>query len=157
MPKRRFLILGGRVHGVGYRVLLINSAIGLGIDRMAVYNAVVDGREAVIALVDGTEDQLREFSRVVREERPKGASVSEVIEEDYEGVIPPIERTMSAFQMEHWGKAIPILLDVRDGIKRVEAAVREEGQLIKEALSEDLRREIEEIKKRLDRLESMVG
>ncbi len=64
---------------------------------------------------------------------------------------------MSAFQMEHWGRAIPILLDVRDGIDRVEAAVREEGQLIKETLSEDLRREIEEIKRRLDRLESMVG
>ena len=64
---------------------------------------------------------------------------------------------MSAFQMEHWGRVIPILLDVRDGIDRVEAAVREEGQLIKETLSEDLRREIEEIKRRLDRLESMVG
>lgn len=48
-------------------------------------------------------------------------------------------------------------MDVRDGIDRVEAAVREEGQLIKETLSEDLRREIEEIKRRLDRLESMVG
>ena len=38
------IIVKGRVHGVGYRVKLINMALEYGIDRFGVFNVEIDGK-----------------------------------------------------------------------------------------------------------------
>ncbi len=53
--------------------------------------------------------------------------------EEFQYKIPPIERSMQAFQIEHWGKAIPILLDIRDSVREESQKTRDElGTIIKE-------------------------
>ena len=148
------------MHGIGYRVLLINTALELAIDKMTTYNTFLEDKEAVIALIEGDKGQIESFSKLIRERSPEGAQISFIREEEYEGKVPSIDRTMAAFQMEHWGRAIPLLIEMRSGINRVEKAVREESEKTREELKgvrTDIRdfilKEIGEIKKRLDRLE----
>ena len=164
LERKKFIIAGPRVHGIGYRVFLINIALELGIDKMTAYNTFLEEKEAVIAIIEGDHEQVGSFSKLIRERTPEGAQVSFVREESYKGRVPSIDRTMAAFQTEHWGKAIPILIDMRAGIKRVEAAVREESEKTREELKgvradvrEFIIKEIGEIKKRLDRLEKSLS
>ncbi len=176
--RRKVVIRGKRVHEVGYRVSLINAAVNLGFDNFTAYNSTINGDQAVICLIEGDEDQVNSFIEWVRGNIPGRAEVTSIEAEEYEGKVPSLERTMAAFQMEHWGKAIPILLDMRDEIRHVREAVREEGRLtreelgrkidsVREAVREEGRltretlqdiilREIEDIKSRISRLEARV-
>jgi len=145
--KRKFSIIGPKVHGVGYRVLLISIALELDVERMRVFNAFVGDQEAVIAILEGEEDQLNSFSNLIRERIPKEARISSITEEPYEGRVPLIDRTMAAFQMEHWGRAIPILLDMKNSIEQVGMAVREEGEKTRQELKQVIQKESEETRR----------
>ena len=65
-------------------------------------------------MVEAEDKILDEFKKRVKKEKPEKAVVEEIRFEDYSYDIPPIERCMQAFQMEHWGKAIPIMLGMLD-------------------------------------------
>ena len=154
--RRKIVIRGRRIHGVGYRVSLINAAVNLGFDNFTAFNSTINGDQAVICLLEGNEDQINNFIEWVRGNIPERAGVTSIEAEEYEGKVPSLERTMAAFQMEHWGKAIPILLDMRDEIRQVREAVHEEGKLTREALQDSILREIEDIKSRISHLEARV-
>jgi len=151
--KRKIVIRGRRVHGVGYRVSLINAAVNLGFDNFTAFNLTINGDQAVICLLEGNEDQINNFIEWVRGNIPERAGVTSIEAEEYEGKVPSLERTMAAFQMEHWGKAIPILLDVRDEIRQVREAVHEEGKLTREELG----RKIDSVREELGRKIDLVG
>ncbi len=179
MMKRKIVIKGRKVREVGYRVSLINTAVNLGFDNFTAFNARVNGDQAVICLLEGDEDQIYEFIKWIQANIPERADVTSVEVEEYEGKVPSLERTMAAFQMEHWGKAIPILLDMRDEIREVKEAVHEEGKLTREELGEKIDsvkeavheegkltretlqsvilEEIKDIKLRISRLEAAVN
>ncbi|MDD5616301.1 MAG: acylphosphatase [Candidatus Methanoperedens sp.] len=108
--KLKIIITGDKVHGVGYRVMLVNKALSLGINNFNVFNTFLQGNQAVFAIIEGDEDVLGEFKDYVNNVKPEEAGVDNISFEDYRNAIPPIERVMQAFQMEQWGKGIPILL-----------------------------------------------
>ena len=134
----------GKVHGVGYRVKLINMALEYGIDRFSVFNTFIDGKEAVVCLIDAPDDIIEIFKQRIKTEKPEKAVVEEAKFEEYEYEVPPIERCMQAFQMEHWGKAIPILLNMLDEIKDVKRVVREESEKTREYLAKVIKEESEQ-------------
>ena len=106
------ITIKGKVHGVGYRVKLINMALEYGIDRFAVFNVEVDGKQAVMVLVDAPDEIVEIIKKRIEREKPDKAIVESIDFEEYKYDVPPIERCIQAFQMEHWGKAIPIMLDM---------------------------------------------
>jgi acylphosphatase len=108
--KLKAIITGSKVHDVGYRVMLVNKALSLGINNFNVFNTFLQEKEAVFALIEGDEDVLGEFQFYVNTVKPDKAEVENIYFEDYKNTVPPIERVMQAFQMEQWGKGIPILL-----------------------------------------------
>ncbi len=108
--KLKIIINGSNVHGVGYRVMLVNKALSLGVDNFNIFNTFLLGNPAVVAVIEGDEEILDEFKDYVNTVRPEEARVGKISFEDYRNAIPPIERVMQAFQMEQWGKGIPILL-----------------------------------------------
>ena len=128
------IIIKGKVHNVGYRVKLITIALEYGIDKFNVFNTFSDGRQAVVCLVEAEDKILDEFKKRVKEEKPEKAVVEEIRFEDYDYDIPPIERCIQVFQMEHWGKAIPILLDMRDKQEETITVVREESEKTRQEL-----------------------
>ena len=112
--KLKIIITGSKVHDVGYRVMLVNKTLSLGINNFNVFNTFLQGNPAVIAVIEGDEDALGEFKDYMNNFMPEGSRVDNISFEDYRGAVPPIERVMQAFQMEQWGKGIPILLKMLD-------------------------------------------
>ncbi|MEM2190877.1 MAG: acylphosphatase [Archaeoglobaceae archaeon] len=111
------IIIKGKVHGVGYRVKLINMALEYGIDRFAVFNTFTNGKEAVMILVDAPEEILELLKERIKVEKPEKAIVESVKFLECRFSFPPIERSMQAFQMKE--------LNAR--ILRIEEALRKAG------------------------------
>ena len=108
--KLKFIFKGKKVHDVGYRVLLLNKAMSLGVDNFNTFNTSIDGIQTVIAIIEADAESIEEFKVFVNTTMPEGAELDEISFDEYKNAIPPIERCMQAFQMEHWGKGIPILV-----------------------------------------------
>lgn len=138
------IIITGKVHGVGYRVKLINLALEYGIDRFSVFNTFIDGKEDIVCLIDAPDDIIELFKQRIKTEKPEKAVVEDVKFEEYRYEVPLIERCMQAFQMEHWGKAIPILLNMLDEIKDVKRVVREESEKTRDYLAGVIKEESEQ-------------
>ena len=128
------IVITGKVHGVGFRVKLINTALEYGIDRFSVFNTFIDGKEAVICLIDAPEEIVKVFKQKIEAEKPEKALIEDVKVEEYRYDVPQIERCMQAFQMEYWGKAIPILINVLDEIRDVKRVVKEESERTRQHL-----------------------
>lgn len=56
--KLKIIITGAKVHGVGYRVMLVNKALSLGVDNFNVFNTFLIGNQAVVAVIEGDEEIL---------------------------------------------------------------------------------------------------
>ena len=152
----------GKVHGVGYRVKLINMALEYGIDKFSVFNTEIDGKPAVICLIDAPDEIVEIIKQRIRAEKPEKAEVESISFEDYKYEVPPIERCMQAFQMEHWGKAIPILLNMIDkqdsALSKMDEMLKKQDETIKvireegEKTRAELKSEIRGVKEELSNL-----
>jgi len=112
--KLKFVIKGKKVHDVGFRVFLVNRALSLGVNNFNTFNTVIDGIQAVVAVIEADSEPMEEFKAFVSTTVPEKAEVDSINIEEYKNSVPPIERCMQAFQMEQWGKGIPILLKMLD-------------------------------------------
>jgi len=165
------ITIKGKVHNVGYRVKLITIALEYGIDKFNVFNTFFDGRQAVVCLVEAEDKILEEFKKRIKDEKPEKAVVEEIRFEDYSYDVPPIERCMQAFQMEHWGKAIPIMLGMLDRqdsmlekqdsmLEKQEETIRvirEEGEKTRRELTGVIREESEKTREELGAKINNVG
>jgi len=114
MQKIKVKIIGRKVHDVGYRVLLVNKALSLGVDNFNAFNTYLDGVPAVIVVIEANDEAIEEFKNFVISTRPEKSVVDDVSFEEYKNSVPPVERVLQSFQMEQWGKGIPILLQIVD-------------------------------------------
>ncbi len=100
--KKKMTITGDMVTDVGYRPFLLGVAESLEIKRFFADNITISGRKAVYALVDSTEEKVKEFINIVSLRFPEGAVVEKVAEEDYDGEAMKIEnyyRYLSSVQL----------------------------------------------------------
>jgi acylphosphatase len=140
--KLKVIITGSKVHGVGYRVMLVNKALSLGISNFNVFNTFLHRTQAVIAVVEGEEEVLEEFKAFSSNVKPDEAEVNNISFEDYRNTVPPIERCMQAFQMEQWGKGIPILSKMLE--KQDKMLEKQDGMLEKQETTIDVLKSIKE-------------
>jgi hydrogenase maturation factor HypF (carbamoyltransferase family) len=75
--KVRITIIG-KVHDVGYRPFLLDLADSLFIQRFDARNVFINGKQAVIVLVEGDEETVNQFIELVKSERPENAVVEEI-------------------------------------------------------------------------------
>ena len=115
-------------------------------------------------MVEAEDRILEEFKKRIKEEKPEKAVVEEIRFEDYSYDVPPIERCMQAFQMEHWGKAIPIMLGMLDRqdsmLEKQEETIRvirEEGEKTRRELTGVIREESEKTREELGAKINNVG
>ena len=80
--KLKIKIAGTRVHDVGYRVFLLKNAMNLALPGLSTYNWDEDGRQEVIALVEGDEARVASFLKTVERRKPELAEISMVTSED---------------------------------------------------------------------------
>jgi len=114
MQKIKAKITGRRVHDIGYRVLLVNKALSFGVDNFNTFNTYLDGIQAVIVIIEADDETMENFKSFVVSVRPEKSIVDEVSFEEYRNSVPPIERVLQVFQIEQWGKGIPILMKMLD-------------------------------------------
>jgi acylphosphatase len=108
--KFKVILKGKKVHDVGYRVFLTNKALSLGVKNFNTFNMFIDGTQSVIALIEADAEIFDFFKGLINTTSPNNAEVENISIEEYTNSIPPIETCMQAFQMEQWGKGIPILV-----------------------------------------------
>jgi len=135
MQKIKVKIIGRKVHDVGYRVVLVNKALSLGIDNFNAFNTYLDGVQAVIVVIEADDEVMEEFKSFVVSTRPEKSVVDDVSFEEYKNSVPPVERVLQSFQMEQWGKGIPILLQIVDKLDTNTSILKENTSILKENTS----------------------
>ncbi|PKP52188.1 MAG: hypothetical protein CVT90_02735 [Candidatus Altiarchaeales archaeon HGW-Altiarchaeales-3] len=99
--KKKIIIEGKKVQGVGYRPFLLAKAMRLRIPNYDAENVVENGKQKIRVSFEGKEKQVQEFVEFVKENYPENAKVSSVREaEPSKDVIPICEyaRILSAEQ-----------------------------------------------------------
>jgi len=112
--KLKVKITGPKVQGLGYRPFLTEIAMSLALRGFEVYNDEEDGRQVVVALVDGDEQRIAKFSHAAKMQCPKLAIVDGVKSEDYAGDVMPLWQFASINTATQMNKAIPLLLAVKE-------------------------------------------
>jgi acylphosphatase len=166
MQKIKVKITGAKVHDVGYRVLLVNKALFLGVNNFNTFNTFINDTQTVIAIIEGDVETVEDFKNFVTAFMPKESIVENISFEQYKNTVPPIERVMQAFQMEHWGKAILILLQNTSILKEFKNESNDNFADLKTILTDHdidarervsyIKKEISEIKERLSTVEAAV-
>ena len=136
MQKLRAKIKGSKVHDVGYRVLLVNKALSFGISNFNVFNTYIDNVQTVIAIIEADDELIDEFKTLITTFRPEEAIIENIYFEEYNNNVPPIERVMQSFQMEQWGKGIPILLKIAEKLDNNTQILKENTETLKDFKNE---------------------
>ncbi|MCX9083276.1 MAG: hypothetical protein OIN87_00575 [Candidatus Methanoperedens sp.] len=174
MQKLRIKIIGKKLHDIGYRIPLINKALSLGVNNFNTFNVDLDSAQAVIALIEADDEIIEEFKDFINTSHPEKAVIEKVLFEEYKNNVPPIERVLQSFQMEQWGKGIPILLKISETLDKNTSILKEfksetnnnfndlktimskhDADASERVLS--IKREIIEIKERLSNVEMAVS
>jgi len=117
--KLKIKIAGPKVHEVGYRYFLMSNAIDMGLKGFHARNRTGEKEPEVIALVEGDEETMADFKKLVETQKPEHSQVSSIAFEDYEGDIMKTESYAQICSAIQLNKAIPLLLDMRNDLKAV--------------------------------------
>ena len=151
--KRRIVIKGDRVQDVGYRLFLLGMAEELGLKGFQARNV---GKH-VECVIEGDEGRVKSFLGLVRSNFPEFASVSEVIDEEYEGNVMSIEGFYRMFSLQQLVKIVNAglgMLEKQDRMLEMQQKMLEkQDETIKEirALRQDLKAWIEERFSKIER------
>ncbi|MCD4844815.1 MAG: acylphosphatase [Methanosarcinales archaeon] len=135
MYKIKTIITGNKVHDVGYRILLVNKALSLGLNNFNTFNTNLNRTQAVIAIMEADEEAIEDFKNFITNNIPNKSIVENISFEEYKNTVPPIERVMQSFQMEQWGKGIPILLHMSETLEQNTSILKENTSILKKNTS----------------------
>jgi acylphosphatase/gas vesicle protein len=130
--KLKVKIISPKVHDVGYRYFLMSNAIDLGLKGFHARNRTGEKGPEVTALVEGNEETIADFKKLVETQKPDHSQVSSIVFEDYEGDIMRTSEYAFVCTNIQLNKAIPLLLDMRDNLKEMTGDLKELKGDIKE-------------------------
>ncbi len=137
------ITITGKVHDVGYRLHLLNLADSLFIDRFDARNVLLDGKQAVVVLVEADEETLKEFVEFVKTSKPEKAIVEEIKVEEFKGKVRSINSYRNSLMIEQLNKIVQIGLNMLDKQDLMLQKQDETIRVIKEG-SEKTRAKIDE-------------
>ena len=123
--KLKVKITGPKVHDVGYRYFLMSNAIDTGLKGFHARNRMGEKEPEVTALVEGDEETIADFKKLVETQKPDHSQVSSIVFEDYEGDIMRTSEYAYVCTTIQLNKAIPLLLDMRDNLKEMTGDLKE--------------------------------
>jgi acylphosphatase len=130
--KLKVKITGPKVHDVGYRYFLMSNAIDLGLKGFHARNRMSGEVQEVIALVEGDEEAIADFGKLVETKKPEHSNVSNIAFEDHEGDIMKTESYAQICSAIQLNKAIPVLLEIRDSMNEVRKNTADTPQILEE-------------------------
>ncbi|MEM3505954.1 MAG: acylphosphatase, partial [Archaeoglobaceae archaeon] len=102
------ITIKGKVHEVGYRLFLLEEADSLFIPCFDARNVKINGKEAIIVLVDGEKEQLQQFIEFVKSNKPENALVEEISVEEFKGKVRDIEKFRASFNTSQLSKIVQV-------------------------------------------------
>lgn len=115
--KLKIKISGLKVHNVGYRYFLLKHALLIGLKGFHAENRLDNGNQVVNVLVEGDEEGIDMFVKLVERSAPEHADISNVSREEYGGDVPRAGEYAQLCTVVQVDKALPAILDIRDGIR----------------------------------------
>lgn len=112
--KLKVVIIGPKVHDVGYRYLLMSNAIDIGLRGFHARNRAYGKEQEVIAIVEGDEEAIADFKALVEAKKPENSKVTKIAFEDYQGDVMRTGEYAQVCTALQLNKAIPVLLEIRD-------------------------------------------
>lgn len=167
------ITITGKVHDVGYRIFLLNQADSLLIERFDARNVYIGNKQALIVLVEGDEEQIREFVEFIKTNKPEKAVVEEIKVEEYKKPVRSIESYRSSIMIDQLNKIIQVglkmlekqdmmlekmdtMLGKQDETIRV---IREEGEKTREYLGckiDKVSENVDTVSEKLDRIAEKI-
>ena len=138
------ITITGKVHDVGYRPFLLDLADSLLIERFDARNVFIEGKQAVVVLVDGDEEQVKQFIELVKENKPESAVVEDIKVEDYDGFVRTIDSYRNSLMINQLNKIVQV------GLKMLEK-MDDLGKKMDET-KEYLGTKIDDVGKKVDNL-----
>jgi len=109
---------------VGYRYFLMSNAIDIGLKGFHARNRTGEKGPEVTALVEGDEETIADFKRLIETQKPEHSQVSSIAFEDYKGDIMKTESYAQICSAIQLNKAIPLLLDIRNDMKEMKGDMK---------------------------------
>ncbi len=133
MEKRKILIKGPKVHGVGYRAFLLDEAEALLMPNFSARN-IKNGIEVVEVLAGGTDNNIDIFIQFIKNNYPEDAEVTDISFEDYDGDIRTIEAFSRSFSASQLSKiamtGVSLVKNQKDHIKITKEIVKKQDEHI---------------------------
>ena len=123
--KLKIKIAGPKIHDVGYRYFLMSVAIDMGLKGFHARNKMGEKEPEVIVLVEGDDESIADFKKMVETRKPERSQVSSIAFEDYEGDVMKTESYAQICSSIQLNKAIPVLLDIRSSINDMSASIND--------------------------------
>lgn len=114
--KLKINISGLLVHEVGYRYFLISNAMDMGLRGFHACNKMGEREQEIIALIEGDEETIADFKKLIETRKLERYQVSSIAFEDYEGDVMKIESCAQICSAIQLNKVITLLRDMKNGM-----------------------------------------
>ncbi|MCS7119379.1 MAG: acylphosphatase, partial [Archaeoglobaceae archaeon] len=108
-------------------------------------NVKIDGKEALIVLVDGEKEQLDQFLDFVKTCKPEIAIVEEITVEEFKGRVRDVEKFRNSFNTAQLSKIVQVGVKM---LEKMDLMLKKQDETIREIIRtrEELGGEIREVK-----------
>jgi len=107
-------ISGTKVHDVGYRAFLLETAEDLRMRGFFAQNVVDEGMQAVIVYLEGNEASMEKFQKIAQIQRPDKAVVSSIAFVECSDEVEDIEIFAARFQARQLRKGISSIIRIEE-------------------------------------------
>lgn len=158
--KLRVTITGPKVHEVGYRTFLMGAALNLEIERFTAFNRRENGKQIVVATVEGNEEQIAAFKEFAQNEKPELAEVSDRAFMDFDGNVMKIEAYSLLNTNEQLNKGINAILRMdkkMDKMVEIQGQTVEEIKGVRDELQPGLAMQLRQVQKDIEAIKERLG